>query len=263
MTCSAAAHRRELAPREHRRRHRTRRRQRRRPVSCTTASCAAVPPGDTLAGATPWREAARRGATPACSSAWPGDMVHMTSTVPPGIMHDGLRRGPARRHALRRLHRGVKQPRRWAAPWLCSSASVGDGGSVALGQFGRGAHRGDISSAWGAAAWGSPGRLSARSSQSARRPFRGDASSARAARVGARPSPRRLTEPRGPSGSEMRGPSGSEACRSFQATGARRSSGGKWPGAGRRGKLTEPRGPAAKKGGHGEANGQLFGAVAS
>ena len=50
-----------------------------------------------------------------------------------------------------------------------------------------------------------------------------------------------------------------EACRSFQATGARRSSGSKWPGAGRRGKLTEPKGPAAKQGGQGEANGQLLG----
>ena len=37
------------------------------------------------------------------------------------------------------------------------------------------------------------------------------------------------------------------------------SSGGKWPGAGRRGKLTEPKGPAAKQGGQGEANGQLLG----
>ena len=38
-------------------------------------------------------------------------------------------------------------------------------------------------------------------------------------------------------------------------------SGSKWPGAGRRGKLTEQRqrGPAAKKGRHGEANGQPFG----
>jgi hypothetical protein len=36
-------------------------------------------------------------------------------------------------------------------------------------------------------------------------------------------------------------------------------SGGKWPGASRRGKLTEHRGPAARNGGHGEANGQLFG----
>ena len=36
-------------------------------------------------------------------------------------------------------------------------------------------------------------------------------------------------------------------------------SGGKWPGAGWRGKLTEPRGPAEKKGGRSEANGQLFG----
>ena len=58
-------------------------------------------------------------------------------------------------------------------------------------QLGAGAHRG-VHSAWGRTvtgvgpqrAWGSPGRLSARSSQSARRPFRGDASSARAARVG-------------------------------------------------------------------------------
>ena len=42
---------------------------------------------------------------------------------------------------------------------------------------------------------------------------------------------------------------------------------GKWPGAAlgacRSGKLTEPRGPAAKKGGQGEANGQLLGDVAS
>jgi hypothetical protein len=36
-------------------------------------------------------------------------------------------------------------------------------------------------------------------------------------------------------------------------------SGGKWPEAGRRGKLTEQRGPAANQGRHGEANGQLFG----
>jgi hypothetical protein len=36
-------------------------------------------------------------------------------------------------------------------------------------------------------------------------------------------------------------------------------SGGKWPGSGRRRKLTEQRGPAAKKGGRGEANGILLG----
>ena len=61
---------------------------------------------------------------------------------------------------------------------------------------------------------------------------------------------RRLTEPMGPSGSEVR--------RSLQATGARRSRGSKWPGAGRRGKLTEPKGTAAKNGGRGEANRQLL-----
>ena len=106
---------------------------------------------------------------------------------------------------------------------------------------------------------GEPGRLSARPSQSF-----GDRLGAmlpqRERRGGeARSSPRRLTEPRGPSGSEPRGPSGGEACQSFQATGAGRSSGGKWPGAGRRGKLTEPKGLAAKKVGQGEAIGQLLG----
>ena len=45
----------------------------------------------------------------------------------------------------------------------------------------------------------------------------------------------------------------------LSSTGARRSSGGKWPGAGRRRKLTEPKGPAAKKEGQGEANGQFLG----
>ena len=131
-------------------------------------------------GVGPPRRAARRG---------PATWYTSTSTVPPGIMHDGIvRRGPARRHALRRLHRGVKQ------------LGVGPPRGVQLGvvglhrgveQLGAGAHRG-VHSAWGRTvagvgrqrAWGSPGRLSARSSQSARRPFRGDASSARAARVG-------------------------------------------------------------------------------
>jgi hypothetical protein len=52
-------------------------------------------------GVGPPRRAARRG---------PATWYTSTSTVPPGIMHDGIvRRGPARRHALRRLHRGVKQ----------------------------------------------------------------------------------------------------------------------------------------------------------
>jgi hypothetical protein len=43
------------------------------------------------------------------------------------------------------------------------------------------------------------------------------------------------------------------------ARGAQVLSGGKWPGAGRRGKLTEQRFPAAKHRRRGEANGQLFG----
>ena len=61
-------------------------------------------------------------------------------------MHDGIvRRGPARRHALRRLHRGVKQ------------LGVGPPRGVQLGvvglhrgvkQLGAGAHRG-VHSAWG------------------------------------------------------------------------------------------------------------------
>ena len=60
--------------------------------------------------------------------------------------------------------------RRGGSPWR----ALGVGPHRGVHQLGVGRQR----------AWGSPGRLSARSSQSARRPFRGDASSARAARVG-------------------------------------------------------------------------------
>ena len=99
-------------------------------------------------GVGPPRRAARRG---------PATWYTSTSTVPPGIMHDGIvRRGPARRHALRRLHRGVKQ------------LGVGPPRGVQLGvvglhrgvkQLGAGAHRG-VHSAWGrtvayiSSAWG-------------------------------------------------------------------------------------------------------------
>ena len=60
--------------------------------------------------------------------------------------------------------------RRGGSPWR----ALGVGPHRGVHQLGVGRQR----------AWGSPGRLSARSSQSARRPFRGDAYSARAARVG-------------------------------------------------------------------------------
>ena len=148
----------------------------------------------------PPRRAARRG---------PATWYTSTSTVPPGIMHDGIvRRGPARRHALRRLHRGVKQlgvgpPRAAATPWREAARrgatpwrAARRGGAASWREAARrggspwralgvGPHRGVHQLGVGRQrAWGSPGRLSARSSQSARRPFRGDASSARAARVG-------------------------------------------------------------------------------
>ena len=88
-------------------------------------------------GVGPPRRAARRG---------PATCYISTSAVPPDIIHDGIaRRGPARRHALRRLHRGVKQ------------LGVGPTRGVQLGvvglhrgleQLGVGAHRG-VHSAWG------------------------------------------------------------------------------------------------------------------
>ena len=89
-------------------------------------------------GVGPTRRAARRG-----PAAW----YTSTSAVPPGIMHDGIvRRGPARRHALRRLHRGAKQ---------LGVVGLHRG----MEKLGVGAHRG-VHSAWGhtvayiSSAWG-------------------------------------------------------------------------------------------------------------
>ena len=96
-------------------------------------------PATRSAGAPPWREAARRGITP-----WrearrgPATSYTATSTVLPGIMHDGIvRRGPARRHARRWLHRGVKQ--RGATPWRAARRG---GAAPWREQLGVGAHRG-------------------------------------------------------------------------------------------------------------------------
>ena len=163
--------------RYHARRHRA---PRSRPAKC-------------LAVATPLREAARRGATPACSSAWPGDMVH--------IDVNGSARYHARRHRAPRSRPATRSAaatpwreaaRRGATPWraarrggAASWREAARRGGSPWRALGVGPHRGVHQLGVGRQrAWGSPGRLSARSSQSARRPFRGDASSARAARVG-------------------------------------------------------------------------------
>ena len=104
-------------------------------------------PATRSAGATPWRETARRGITPwRAARRGPATSYTVTSTVLPGIMHDGIvRRGPARRHGRRWLHRGVKQ--RGATPWRAARRggaapwrkSARRGATACVGQFGRGA----------------------------------------------------------------------------------------------------------------------------
>ena len=102
---------------------------------------------------------------------------------------------------------------------------------------------------------GASGAGGARASQSARRPLWGGVSSARAAR-GAQVESAQVDRAEGPKRERIL-----PVLSSYRREAFKFLSGGKWPGAGRRGKLTEQRqrGPAAKKGRHGEANGQLFG----
>ena len=77
-----------------------------------------------------------------------------------------------------------------------------------------------------------------------RRPLRGGALSARAARV-AQIVRAQVDRAEGPKRERI-----APVLSSYRRDALKFLRGGKWPGAGRRGKLTEQRGPTAKKGGH-------------
>ena len=95
-------------------------------------------PATRSAEATPWREAVRRGIAPWCAARrGPATSYTATSTVPPGIMHDGAPRSrPAARSAA-------------ASPWCEAALGVGPhrgwrtsarrGAAACVGQFVRGA----------------------------------------------------------------------------------------------------------------------------
>jgi hypothetical protein len=105
------------------------------PVSCTTASVPRSRPATRSTGATPWREATRRGTTPLrAARRGLATSYTMTSTVPPGIMHDGAPRSrpAARSVAWREAALGFGPHRGWRT-------SARRGATACVGQFGRGA----------------------------------------------------------------------------------------------------------------------------